>query len=189
MEYLEQHPQWMKAKISIDYHVEYDRVFYFIPYHFYPAEVLIRAAEKTNEIFANGKRLALYLRVQHQGAHCTISDHIPSYHRFYGEWSPQRCIRSAEKIGPETTKIVQIELKSKQYPEQAYRACMGILGFARKNMPGRLESACHYALAYEIQTYRGIKNILMDQLDQLTSTEGLSQPSLPLPHTNSQRKH
>jgi transposase len=175
---------WKKARISIDYHVEYDGVFYSVPCHLYPAEVLIRAAEKTIEIFANGKRVALHLRAHHQGTHYTIPEHMPADHRFYGEWSPERFLRWAEKIGPETAKIVQIELKSRQHPEQAYRACMGILGFARKYTPGRLESACRYALANEIQTYRGIKNILMNHLDQLTSSEGLSQPSLPLPHTN-----
>jgi len=175
---------WKKARISIDYHVEYDGVFYSVPCHLYPAEVLIRAAEKTIEIFANGKRVALHPRAHQQGAHYTIPEHMPSDHRFYGEWSPERFIRWAEKIGPETAKIVQIELKSRQHPEQAYRTCMGILGFARKYTPGRLESACHYALANEIQTYRGIKNILTNHLDQLTSSEDLPQPSLTLPHTN-----
>jgi len=182
---------WKKARISIDYHVEYEGVFYSVPCHLYPAEVLIRAAEKTIEIFANGKRVALHPRAHHQGAHYTLPEHMPSDHRFYGEWSPERFIRWAEKIGPATTKIVQIELESRQHPEQAYRACMGILGFARKYTPGRLESACRYALANEIQTYRGIKNILTNHLDQLTSSdascaqsEGLPQPFLPLPHTN-----
>jgi len=175
---------WKKARISIDYHVAYDGVFYSVPCHLYPAEVLIRAAEKTIEIFANGKRVALHPRAHHQGAHSTIPEHMPSDHRFYGEWSPERFMRWAEKIGPETTKIVQIELKSRQHPEQAYRACMGILGFARRYTPGRLESACRYALANEIQTYRGIKNILMNHLDQLTSPEGMSQPSLLSSHTN-----
>lgn len=182
---------WKKARISIDYHVEYDRVFYSVPCYWYPAEVLIRAAEKTIEIFANGKRVALHPRTHHQGAHHTIPEHMPADHRFYGEWSPERFIRWAEQIGPETAKIVQIELKSRPHPEQAYRACMGILGFARKYTPGRLESACRYALANEIQTYRGIKNILSNHLDQSSvldvscaQSEGLSQPSLPLPHTN-----
>jgi hypothetical protein len=79
---------------------------------------------------------------------------------------------------------VRLELDSRQHPEQAYRACLGILGFARKYSPGRLESACHYAFANEIHSYRGIKNILMNQIDQLSSPEGVSQLSLLPPHTN-----
>jgi hypothetical protein len=61
---------------------------------------------------------------------------------------------------------------------------MGILGFARKFTPGRLESACHYALANEIHSYRGIKNILTNHLDQIAAQEDVSQPSPLQPHAN-----
>ena len=75
-------------------------------------------------------------------------------------------------------------LESRMHPEQAFRACLGILGFAKKYTPARLESACHYALANEIHSYRGVKNILVNQIDQLSSPEGMSQPSLLQPHSN-----
>jgi len=175
---------WKKAKISIDYHVEYEDHYYSVPYHLYPGEVLVRASEKTVEIFSSGERVALHPRSQAKGRHSTLAEHMPSEHRFYSEWSPERFIRWAEKIGPGTTKIVQMELASRQHPEQAYRACLGILGFAKKYTPGRLESACHYAFANEIHSYRGIKNILVNQIDQLSSSEGVPQPSLLPPHTN-----
>ena len=83
-----------------------------------------------------------------------------------------------------TAKVIQMELAARQHPEQAYRACLGILGFARKYTPARLEAACFYACANEIHSYRGIKNILMNQLDQLASSEGALQPMLLPPHTN-----
>lgn len=175
---------WKKAKVSIDYHVEYDGVFYSVPCHLYPAEVMIRATEKTIEIFSNGKRVSFHSRSHHQGSHSTIQEHMPLDHRFYGEWSPERFIHWAEKIGSCTAQIVRLELDGRQHPEQAYRACMGILGFARKFTPGRLESACHYALANEIRSYRGIKNILTNHLDQIAAQEDVSQPSLLQPHAN-----
>jgi hypothetical protein len=109
---------------------------------------------------------------------------MPTEHRFYNDWSKERFIQWAEKIGPETAKVVQLELESRQHPEQAYRACLGILGFTRKYTAGRLESACHYALANEIHSYRGIKNILVNKSDQLVSPEDVPQPSLLSPHTN-----
>jgi transposase len=175
---------WKKAKISIDYHVEYDDVYYSVPCHLYPAEVLIRATERAIEIFHNGQRVTLHPRSHEQGRHFTIKEHMPSDHRFYSEWSPERFIRWAEKIGPETTKVVQMELGSRQHPEQAFRACLGILGFARKYSVERLESACRYAVANEIHSYKGIKNILMNHLDQLNDSEEISQLSLMPPHTN-----
>jgi len=175
---------WKKAKISIDYHVEYEDVYYSVPCHLYPAEVLIRATERAIEIFHNGQRVTLHPRSHELGRHFTIKEHMPSDHRFYSEWSPERFIRWAEKIGPETTKVVQMELGSRQHPEQAFRACLGILGFARKYSVERLESACRYAVANEIHSYKGIKNILVNHLDQLNDSEEISQLSLMPPHTN-----
>jgi transposase len=175
---------WKKAKISIDYHVEYDDVYYSVPCHLYPAEVLIRATERAIEIFHNGQRVTLHPRSHELGRHFTIKEHMPSDHRFYSEWSPERFIRWAEKIGPETAKVVQMELGSRQHPEQAFRACLGILGFARKYSVERLESACRYAVANEIHSYKGIKNILVNHLDQLNDSEEISQLSLMPPHTN-----
>jgi transposase len=175
---------WKKAKISIDYHVEYADHYYSVPFHLYPAEVMIRASEKTVEIFWDGKQVALHPRTHAKGGHSTLKEHMPADHQFYSEWSPERFIHWAEKIGPETAKIVQIELNSRQHPEQAYRACLGILGLAKKHTPGRLESACHYALANEIHSYRGIKNILVNQIDHLSSPEGASQPALLPTHPN-----
>ena len=175
---------WKKARISIDYHVEYEGHYYSVPYHLYPGEVEIRANEKTLEIFQDRKRIACHPRSQALGRHSTLAEHMPTEHRFYSEWSPERFIHWAEKIGPLTARVIQMELAARQHPEQAYRACLGILGFARKYTPGRLEAACFYACANEIHSYRGIKNILVNQLDQLASSEGALQPMLLPPHTN-----
>ena len=175
---------WKKAKISIDYHVEYDGHYYSVPHHLYPGEVDIRANEKTIEIFQDRGRVALHPRSQAAGRHSTLAEHMPTEHRFYSEWSAERFVHWAEKIGPMTAKVVQLELASRQFPEQAYRACLGILGFAGKYTPARLESACRYAFPNEIHSYRGIQNILVNQLDQLASSEGAQQPLLLPPHTN-----
>lgn len=175
---------WKKAKIGIDYHVEYEDHYYSVPYHLYPGEVEIRANEKTVEIYLDRKRVALHSRSHTKGGHSTLPEHMPEDHRHYSEWSPERFIHWAGKIGPETVKVIQMELDSRQHPEQAYRACLGILGFARKYTSGRLESACRYAFANEIHSYRGIQNILVNQLDQLASSECAPQPSLLPTHNN-----
>jgi len=174
---------WKKARINIDYHIDYDGHYYSVSHHLYPADVMIRATEKAIEIFLGGERVTLHPRSHIKGGHTTLKEHMPSDHRFYSEWSPERFIHWAEQIGPQTTRIVQLELNSRQHPEQAYRACLGILGFAKKHTPARLESACYYALVNEIHSYRGIKNILMNNLDKLTSPEA-AQPSLLPPHAN-----
>ena len=164
--------------------MEYEGHYYSVPYHLYPGEVEIRVNEKTVEIFLDRKRVALHPHSHTKGGHSTLPEHMPADHRFYSEWSPERFVRWAEKIGPETVKVIQMELDSRHHPEQAYRACLGILGFARKYTNERLESACRYAFVNEIHSYRGIQNILVNQLDQLASNEDVPQPSLLPTHTN-----
>jgi transposase len=175
---------WKKAKISLDYHVEYQDHYYSVPCQLYPADVLIRATPKMVEIYQDGKRVAVHPLSLAKGRHSTLAEHMPSDHQFYSEWSPQRFLHWAEKIGPETTQIVQLEFAARQHPEQAYRSCLGILGFAKKYTPARLEAACRYALAHEIHSYKGIHNILTNQIDQLPSPEGGSQPSGLPAHPN-----
>jgi hypothetical protein len=77
------------------------------------------------EIFFERKRDALHPRSHAMGRHSTLKEHMPSDHRFYSEWSPERFIHWAEKIGAETAKVIQMELASRQHPQQAYRACLG----------------------------------------------------------------
>jgi len=175
---------WKKARISIDYHVEYQDHFYSVPFHLYPGEVMIRASEKTIEIFSDGSRVTLHPLSKAKGRHSTLKEHMPSEHRFYSEWSPERFIRWADKIGPNTSQIIQIELNSRQHPEQAFRACLGILGFAKKYPPQTLESACQYALAHEVHSYKGIKNILANKINTLPILEDEPQTSRMASHTN-----
>lgn len=175
---------WKKAKISIDYHVEYDDHYYSIPSQLFPGEVMIRATQKMIEIYQDGKQVTAHPRSQAKGRHSTLAEHMPADHRFYGEWSPERFRHWAEKVGPQTTQIVQLELAARQHPEQAYRACLGILGFAKKYGSARLETACQYALANEIHSYRGIKNILENRVDQLPAAPSTSQPAALPGHAN-----
>ena len=109
---------------------------------------------------------------------------MPPSHQHYSDWSPERFTRWAKKIGPDTERLIQVVLGSREHPEQAYRSCLGILGFANKHGQERLETTSGYALAHDVFSYRGIKNILKNKLDQLGPDEGAPQLSLLPPHTN-----
>lgn len=175
--------EWKKARVSIDYHVVFEKHYYSVPHTLLRQEVLIRAAERTIEIFYKHRQIALHSRSNTPGRHTTLTEHMPPAHQKYSEWSPERFIRWAQKIGTDTTRIVEVVLSSRKHPEQAFRTCMGILGFANKFSNERLEAACTYALINEIYSYRGIKNVLNTKLDQLEPQEEVSQPAL-VEHAN-----
>jgi transposase len=59
--------------------------------------------------------------------HGTDPDHMPSSHRRYAEWTPDRFRRWAGKIGPSTEGLIIAVLASRPHPEQGFRTCLGIL--------------------------------------------------------------
>jgi epoxyqueuosine reductase QueG len=107
---------------------------------------------------------------------------MPPEHQFYSEWSPERFLRWAEKIGAQTHDLISQVLDSRQHPEQAYRTCLGILSLAKRYSPERLEAASKRANAAGIRSYKGVNNILKHKLEQLNLEPA---PDTPLPpHEN-----
>jgi hypothetical protein len=107
---------------------------------------------------------------------------VPTNHRQYAEWSPERFLKWAEDIGPQTRALIEAALAARRHPQQAYRTCLGILGLAKRYTKERLEAASGRALASGICSYKGIKNILDTCLDQVPLEEPAS-VSLD-PHAN-----
>jgi transposase len=59
--------RWKKARVNIDYHVEYDKHYYSVPYGLIGKEVEVRATEKTVEIFYRRQRQASHRRLDAPG--------------------------------------------------------------------------------------------------------------------------
>lgn len=74
------------------------------------------------------------------------------------------------------------ELTSKAFPEQGYRAVLGILRLGRTYSAERLEAACGRALRFGTASYRSVYSILARGLDQEAEPE-ISPAALPF-HEN-----
>lgn len=160
--------QGKKAKVHIDYHVEFDKHYYSVPFELIGEKAFVRATERTVEIFHKRKRVASHARSRAKGRHTTVTEHMPPNHRHYAEWSPERFLRWADQIGPQTRAVVEQALTSRRHPQQAYRSCLGILGLTKGYGKERLEAACTRAHSAGICSYKGVKNILDAHLEQLT---------------------
>jgi len=173
---------WKKAKVNVDYHVEFDKHYYSLPHRLLGEAVFVRATERTVEIFHKHRRVASHPRSRERGRYTTLLDHMPPAHRHYAEWSPERFLRWAEEFGPHTGQLIQAVLASRRHPQQAYRTCLGILGLARGYSAERLEAACARALPAGICSYKGVKNVLEAGLDQLQLEETVG--AVPQAHAN-----
>lgn len=162
--------QWHKARVNIDYHIEIEGHYYSVPYHYAGQQALVRLTATTLEVFVKGKRIASHLKVaaiaKHKGRHSTIPEHMPEAHRRYGEWSPGRLIRWAQKIGQHTAQVVEHILASRPHPEQGFRSCLGIMRLAKSYPPQRVEAACRRAARLGAYSYKSIASILKHNLDQ-----------------------
>jgi len=168
---------WKKARVHIDYHVEFEKHFYSVPYTLIHQEVDVRATEHTIEIFYRQQRQAVHPRSTVRGCFTTQHEHMPPAHRAVSEWSPERFQSWAEQIGPHTAQLIGTVLGSRVHPQQAYRTCLGLLNLAKRYTAARLEAACRYALPAEIHSYKGLHHILEAQLDRLPPAEPM--PDIP----------
>lgn len=165
---------WKIARVNIDYHVEYDKHHYSVPHDLIHEEVRIRAAERLIEIFHRSQvdPVAIHPR-SHQPGYTTLPAHMPERHQKHLEWNPERLVRWAQDIGPATVQCVQAILKARKHPEQAYRACLGLLNLASRHSPTKLEAACQLVIPGKLFSYREIK----DPLDHLPASP--HQPPTP----------
>jgi len=158
--------EWKKARVHIDYHVELDGHYYSVPYQLAKHELDVRLTRTTVEVFHKGRRVASHVRSYYRGGHATLKEHMPTAHRSYADWSPERLIRWAAKTGTATAKLVGAILSSRIHPQQGFRSCLGIMRLGKHYGAERLEAACTRALLIGGLTYKSVKAILTHGLDQ-----------------------
>lgn len=179
-----QFAQWKAARVHIDYHVEFDEHFYSVPYRYAREQVDVRYTQNTVEIFHRGQRIAAHGRSHRRGDPTTIPSHMPPHHQAATtDWNPQRLLRWATDIGPHTAAVIEHLLRGRRHPEQAYRACLGILRMGKKYDRRRLEAACCCAIEKKAMNYQFIASTLKNGLEG-SSTSTAPQSELPLAHAN-----
>lgn len=92
---------------------------------------------------------------------------MPPAHRFVSDWSKENFLKWArEQIGDHAQEFCEGIFQRKDHPQQAYKACMGVLQLRKNYGKDRIEKACQRALAYNAISYHSLKSILERNLDQ-----------------------
>ena len=108
---------------------------------------------------------------------------MPSSHRRYAEWTPQRMMREAASIGPAAIALVEAIMKAKPHPEQGFRSCLGIMRLVRTYGSERVEAASRRGNDIGATTYGSIKSILQNGLDRAYAREPAAEAA-PVQHAN-----
>ena len=98
--------QWATARVNIDYHVEFERHYYSVPYTLTGQRVEIRSTKTTVEIFHRGERVASHLRSDQPYKATTVNEHRPKSHQQHLAWPPSRLLHWAETVGSATAQLL-----------------------------------------------------------------------------------
>jgi transposase len=170
---------WKDARVSIDYHVEYDGRLYSVPHAMIGAEVEVRATATTVEILHGGQRVVAHHRSYGcKGTAVTLDAHRPKSHRDYGQWPPSRIVSWAASIGPSVGSVVERILAAQPHPEHGYRSCMALIRTAKQYGHERTEAACKRALTIGAPTRKSVEAILKRGLDRAALDEPDAAPHI-----------
>jgi transposase len=107
---------------------------------------------------------------------------MPSAHRLYAEWTPERFQRQARAIGPNTEALIISVLARRPHPEQGFRTCLGILRLYRGITVDRAEAISARAVEIGALNYQSVASILEHRLE--TKTASRTADNAPILHPN-----
>lgn len=171
-----------KAAINIDYHVEFEKHYYSVPYKLraqLERHVELRATSMTVEVYHHGERVASHLRSRVEHGYTTLAEHMPKSHQAHSEWTPTRMISWASTVGPNTAQLVEEILRRRPHPEQGYRSCLGLIRLSKTFDKARVEAACARALRVGTYSQRSVHAILSSGLDREPDTRAVEERPLP----------
>ena len=170
--------EWKECRAGLDYHVEVEKHYYSVPHTLLREKLWARITARTVELFHRGNRVAAHLRSSSNRRHTTVREHMPSSHRRYADWTPERIKRQAGEIGRKTATLVEIILREKTHPEQGFRASVGILRLAKSYGAERLEAACGRALEIGARSFTSVSSILKTNLDRQRPAAATDGPAI-----------
>lgn len=149
------------AKVAGDLSVFFDGNHYCMTKRWVGATVEVRANASKVYIYTTGGTL-IRTYPRHHGRHEWVYDEetIPRTASDYSYWSPDYFIAKATGIGPNTKAVVENVLASRRYPNQTFRACMGIISLAKKHGEEALELACMHALETHRPNYTFVRDMI-----------------------------
>ncbi len=163
---------YKEGKVAKNSHVWFgsDKHYYSVPYRYVGSNMLMVATEHSLEIYlrATHERVAVHKRNKGKvNGFTTTEAHLPPNIQFVKNWSVETFEQQATRIHVDLVPFIQKVFHTQAHPQQACTICMGILGLKKHFDTARLVKACQRAAYFDNYTYRAVKSILTQQLDQV----------------------
>lgn len=167
------------ATVSKSGYVVLDHRYYSIPYKYIGKKVKLLYNSTKIEAYSGHDLIAVHQRSYGKEKHIENPEHLASWHRYPAEWNPEKFIGDAAQVSPEVVQYIKKVLARSEYPEKNYRACLGILNFARRVGSTRLSNACKRADSFGKYNYGIIERILQSKMDMLPMEGDLLTDPMP----------
>ncbi len=162
-----EYAEWRyELRVKNDHHVDILGCYYSVPYHLVGQTVNAKFTATHVELFAKGRLLTSHDRLHERGAFTTKDEHRPIAHRIVLEGEPKSLLEWAESVGPNTVKMFEHHLKSREDATNGLKAARTMRSLAIAHSESRLEEVCAYALERNITTMRSIRSIFASSADK-----------------------
>jgi transposase len=155
---------WAKAILHPNSHVQHDYCYYSAPFRLIGQALWLEITPDVLRIYHEHELVAMHPRLLKKGEKSTVDDHVPPDAQAFLMRDPQWCLKQATAAGPATRAVVDRLFAHRVLDH--LRAVQGLLRLADTYGRSRLEAACSRALNFGAPTYRTIKQILKEGLDQ-----------------------
>ena len=155
---------WAKAKLHGNCHVQHEYCYYSAPFRLIHQTLWLEITPDALRIYHEHDLVAIHPRLFKAGHKSTVDDHMPPESKAYFMRDPQWCLAQATSVGPACRAVVD-SLFSHRVLDHL-RAVQGLLRLGESFGSKRLNAACSRALNFGTPTYRTVKKILKEGLDQ-----------------------
>ncbi len=157
-------PIWAKPKVANDYHIQFGKALYSIPYRYRGRRVEVRGDRQLVRAYFNGQLIKVHPR-QSVGGRSTDENDYPPEKVGYALRAPERCIQQGLEQGPAIGEFLT-KLLAGDFPWARLRQAYKCLRLADKYGVERVNAACERAVAYDLLNVRRLESMLMRGLDQ-----------------------
>lgn len=153
-----EYAEYRNAKVHLDCHVQVEKNFYSVPYRFIGQILRVKLTQKLIEVFnEDHESIAIHARERGIGKFVTNDAHYPEKKLAAVRFDILIAKREAEKIGPETKKLID-HLLDGAHPLKHLRRIQGIISLKKNYKPSSLEYASHQALLFNRTRYAFIND-------------------------------
>jgi len=174
-----------QVKVNDDHHVHFRGHYYSVPWRLTGARVDLWYGADQLQVYHDRERVAIHKVSMKLGGYTTNDQHRPPNHLFMNKLNPLWVLSQAEKIGPETHKIIRRLLEARpRHPDIPIRKGLGIIELARDYPPEQVERATIWAFDHGQFRLQDIRTILEQGLSNENFPSGSSAPKHCTQHDN-----